>query len=468
MTARPISVPRSREMFGNVSATAILTLVAIHIVLGLAMNAAPEIATVHAIVVVLAGCCFAAFGKSLEWPCYASAYVVGSEVLWRMMHAAVFWEFGKYACCAIWLVALWRMPRRTFDTPGATYFGLLLPSIALTLVSLDISRAREEISFNLSGPLCLAIGVWFFGHVSGQLVRLDRVFLALIAPATSTAFVTAYRTVTAPTIQFGGNSNFATSGGFGPNQVAAVLGLAVFLCCFWVLYGNPRMSVRLVLISLLLFFGVQSAMTFSRGGLYGAGGAILLSCVYLFKVGRQRLTPIIALAALGLLITFVVLPRLDEFTAGRLSARFRQTRLTHRDAIIEADLRVWGEHPIFGVGPGVAKYARGLSIGAPAAHTEISRLLSEHGLFGLAALVLLIMMARKNLLLSGSPQGRALVLGVTGWAFLFMLANGMRLAAPAMVFAIASARWEGIKQPRRWRVVSRPTIASAMPVRVAL
>src|SRR6185503_7010767 len=116
----------------------------------------------------------------------------------------------------------------------------------------------------------------------------------------------------------------------------------------------PRMSVRLVLISLLLFFGVQSAMTFSRGGLYGAAGAILLSCLYLFKGGRQRVKPLIALAALALLITFVVLPQLDEFTGGRLSARFRQTRLTHRDAIIEADLRVWAEHPIFGVGPGVA------------------------------------------------------------------------------------------------------------------
>ena len=63
MAARPISLPRSLEMFGSISATDILKVLAIHIVLALAMNAAPQIATVHAIVVVLAGCCFAAFGK---------------------------------------------------------------------------------------------------------------------------------------------------------------------------------------------------------------------------------------------------------------------------------------------------------------------------------------------------------------------------------------------------------------------
>ena len=454
-------------MFGSVSASLIIKIIALHFVLALAMDRVPQLATLHALLVVLLGCWWAATEDSLEWACCASAYVAGSEVLWRMMHASVFWEFGKYACCAIWLIALWRREHRIFNGLAGAYFALLLPSVALTLGSLDLSRAREEISFNLSGPLCLTIGVWFFTNVTGRLVRLDRVLLAIMAPAASTALITAYRTVTATSIRFGGNSNFTTSGGFGPNQVAAVLGLATFVTSFWLVAGKPRLPARFVLIVLLLMYAVQSAMTYSRGGLYGAAGALIFASIYLLRDAKQRTTLLVTVPAICLLIGFVVLPQLDEFTDGTLSARFRQTRLTHRDDIIAGDLRVWAENPIFGVGPGMAKYARALSFTA-AAHTEISRLLSEHGAFGVIALLLLLAIAKNNLAAASTTSAKAFVLGATAWCFLFMLANGMRLAAPAFVFALGCATWSTGRVRTQWRVVTSPSSPRAIPVEIAM
>jgi hypothetical protein len=299
--------------------------------------------------------------------------------------------------------------------------------------------------------------------VSGRTVRLDRVFLALIAPAASTASVQAYHTLTASSITFTGSSNFVTSGGFGPNQVSAILGLAAFVTCFWLLAGKPTMPLKLTLFALVLLFGVQSALTFSRGGLYGAGGALLCSVACLLKDPRRRMAFLTIAPALALLTSFVILPALDDFTEGALSARFRKTGVTHRDEIAMADIRIWEEHPLFGIGPGMAKYARGLALGEAAAHTEVSRLLSEHGMFGMTALFFLLGIAKRNVAIASGEVSKALVLGGTAWTFLFMLANGMRLAAPALAFGICSARWYETRTAARWRVLTRALSPAAIP-----
>ena len=56
-------------------------------------------------------------------------------------------------------------------------------------------------------------------------------------------------------------------------------------------------------------------------------------------------------------------------------------------AILLADLELWARNPILGVGPGMAAWGREEILDARiSAHTEFSRLLAEHGLFGAAAL----------------------------------------------------------------------------------
>jgi hypothetical protein len=49
-----------------------------------------------------------------------------------------------------------------------------------------------------------------------------------------------------------------------------------------------------------------------------------------------------------------------------------------------------------------------------------------------------------------------------------MLANGMRLAAPSLVFAMGCAAWHQGRERMRWRVVTSPLSSAAIPVEMAI
>jgi hypothetical protein len=61
-------------------------------------------------------------------------------------------------------------------------------------------------------------------------------------------------------------SNFATSGGYGPNQVSTALGLGVFVLLYHFLTRQRLFQIKFVDEALLLFFVFRGLLTFSRGG----------------------------------------------------------------------------------------------------------------------------------------------------------------------------------------------------------
>ena len=83
----------------------VLFFILIHIPLAFLMRQLPEVATLHALLVLLLGLLWAANGQ-FHRASYAAAYIVGAEVLWRINEAGVFWEYGKYAMILVLLVAL--------------------------------------------------------------------------------------------------------------------------------------------------------------------------------------------------------------------------------------------------------------------------------------------------------------------------------------------------------------------------
>jgi O-antigen ligase len=146
---------------------------------------------------------------------------------------------------------------------------------------------------------------------------------------------------------------------------------------------------------------------------------------------RSRIVGFSAVLLFSLLIAF---PLVNAFTDGALLARFTNTDLTHRDQLLEADLLIFQEHPFFGTGPGMAAVER-----SNLAHTEFSRALSEHGLFGACALLLLIFMSVRRLWNSLPAAEKAFSAALLIWSLLYMAANGMRIAAPAFSFGFAWA-----------------------------
>lgn len=415
----------------------LLAFVGAHAPLGLLVFAFPAIATLHALSTVAVGLWLAAFGKRVKVVAYAAAYVVGSEVLWRMARADTLWETGKYSIVLFFIVALVRLRSLNVPLHPTLYFAFLLPSIIPVIMQLGIGEARKPISFNLSGPLALMISAWFCAHLKLSAKQLQQMFLALIAPVFSIAVFVLAAMLTNPDLVFTGESNRAVTGGFGPNQVSAALGAGALLALFYVLYERESNRQRFLLLGLLVFFVAQSALTFSRGGLYNAVGAALLALLFLLKAARARMNLAVVAVLLYLLGAYVLLPQIDAFTGGALQTRFESVDPTGRFELLQADLQIWSDNPILGVGPGQATPLReDLTL---VAHTEFSRLLSEHGVFGLAALVMLLLAGWRNFRRAETAKSKALAVALVGWSFIFMLNAAMRIAAPSLLFGLTLA-----------------------------
>ena len=410
---------------------------AAHAPLALAMASAEVVSTVHALLTLVVGLLWAGSGRKPERVAYVGAYIAGAEVLWRMTDARVFWEFGKYATALLFLVALFRTGRSLRPPAIGIYFLLLLPSAIFTLLDYDFYQARRELSFNLSGPFALTICVFFFSQLVVTRLSLVRLFLALLAPVIGMGAIALSGTLSVASLAaLSGSSSSATSGGFGPNQVSAVLGLGVLFAFFLIQESGLPAFLRALIFLLMIGLAAQSALTFSRGGLYMAGGAAVAASLFLMKDGTSRLKLLVVAALCFAAAKYVILPRLDAVTGGSLVARFEDVGLTGREEIAAVDLEVWGENPILGVGPGQSRLYRG----GMHAHTEFTRALAEHGALGLLALLLLLYCGWKAFREKRTARGRALSAAFIVWAMLFLGVNGMRLVAPSFAFGLAFLR----------------------------
>jgi len=445
----------------------LVALTVLHLPLGLFDYYATSAAILHPAAVFGLGMYWALQRKiRLERVALVVGYFMGVEVLWRMAQVPIFWEFGKYGSVVIMIVALLRRGQKKIPTVALVYFAALLPACVLTFVQFDLSAAKDTLSFNLSGPFFLLISCWFFSHIKVDPQQLRRLFEAFIVPLLSVAFVTLFFTVAVKDIQFTDESNFATSGGYGPNQVSAMLGLGVFLTVFSLISLRNDSKYKLFFAVAAVFFAIQSIMTFSRGGIYNAAGALMLVALFEFGDPLTATKRLIPIAAVIVLFFIFVFPFLNNFTGGNLQLRFEDTQTTHRAEIVESDIDIFLEHPVLGVGVGAAYSERQEFLGFKAAsHTEFSRLISEHGLFGLVAICCMLAMVGVNFKRSRSRVGRAFVLGAAAWAVLFMLNTGMRLAAPAAVFGMifitigAPRRQRNIRALRKARVDQNPAKA---------
>ena len=410
------------------------TLWAAHGLLGLVMHRSAAVATMHAVATLLGVFCVALASSRACHVLCAAAYVAGAEVLWRMCEVSLFWELGKYAVTTILVVALLRSTRPRLPGRILLYFMLLLPSAVISYFSFGFSNFRRAVSFNLSGALALTMAVCFCSNARLTRPELRRVFLAFVTPIVGVAAIAVLSTYTNPAIRFTTESNFLTSGGFGPNQVSSVLGLGFVLVLLYLVQAATGGLRRLLLFGLLGVLAAQSAMTFSRNGLAVAVGALLAGAPFVAaeRGQRRRLLGLVVVA--GILGAVLVLPALDAFTGGKLTKRFQDTELSHRETYFAEDLNLWLAHPLYGVGVGISRFGHS---GFAAPHTELSRLLAEHGLLGAAALLVLVAAALRRFRTAQDRAERAFLTVMLVWSFLYMTVNALRLAAPGLVFGLA-------------------------------
>jgi hypothetical protein len=422
------------------------SLVLLHVPLALAMDRYPNFATIHAVAVLGIGLVWALSGRHPQRVACTAAYIAGAEVLWRMTEARVFWGFSKYAIAALLGLALLRSLHRWLPSRlPATYFMLLLPSVWLTVDSLGLSEAaRRAISNNLSAPLALAVAALFFAQRPFSWPQVFSVAWSAIAPILGIATLAVRSTLTADNLRFVAASNNITSGDYDPNKVSILLGLGGMLGVLLAL-EERKLGLRILAAFLALLFLAQGLLTLSRGGVYSEAIGLTLAAVNYARrrrllIGRPLTVLVIALAAGSFTIV-----QLNAFTQGALVERFGDLATSGRIEIARADLQIWKENWLLGVGPGVSNDHRSQILSKfRIGHTEYTRLLAEHGILGLLAIVTLLAMLWRAYQRACSPEAKAWVIALAGWSLATMAHLGMFTAAPSFALALIMIQW-----PRR-------------------
>lgn len=413
----------------------------LHAPLAVAMREIEGLADAHRLLAVAVAAWCAFLGKSLERALIAGVYVVSAEVLWRMAGIVTIWEFSKYVSVVVFAACLGRFFRRRIGVAGpVSYVALLIPGGLLTITSLDTSTARSEIAFNLLGPLLLAVTTGVFRQVPLPWRTVRGIIWCVLGPSIGVATLALTSTLEAGLIMFTGESNFTTSGGFGPNQVSTALSFGA-LCSIWLAIEERQLVSRLAALAVALWFIVQDLLTFSRSGIYALTFALFGASCYLLRHRRHRLQVAILLSAFVVVILGVIMPKLEAFTSNNLGTRLADTEAGGRSELARADIQTWQRNFFIGAGVGMSKFYRAGPLEGQAeiaAHTEGTRLLAEHGLLGLLAFLLLVGMLVRALRQQPQIHLRAWIVAFGIWSMATMMASAMRTASIALAFGLAT------------------------------
>lgn len=418
----------------RLSTLKVFLFLAAHAPLAMAMRASSLISTAHALAAVGTALFWAVRDRHPNRVIPMMGYIVGAEILWRGTGARIFWETGKYSITVLAIILLVRfgLLRRATKIPFV-YFALLLPSLAV-LPNFD----RQLVASNLSGPLALAISVALFGTLRLSPLTFRYLSIALIAPVLGLAAISSFSTFTASNLQFTGSTKI-TSAGIGPNQVASTLGLGALFALFYAFVERRKKMLCWMMVIIALWFLGQGTLTFSRGGVANCLGAMAVGSFFLLGDRKTRGGAVVRGALAATVGLYLLFPALDAMTGGNLGRRFTDSSLTGRDKIIQGDLLAFRENPILGIGPGEAWRYHEVFFRQSGSHTEYTRLLAEHGSFGILALLLLIGMSGRPLLSRAPPLTRAFRATMIAWALLYFFHSATRLAAPSFTFGLAAA-----------------------------
>jgi len=376
----------------------------------------------------------------------AAAYIAGAEVFYRMTGAMVFYETGKYTVILFLLIGMFYKGTSSKTVPYWIYLLILIPGIVMASITLDYDVVfRKAIAFNLSGPVCLGVSALYCYYKKVSTAQFNHILMMLLMPLVATmAYLFFYTPSIGETLMGGTNANYAASGGFGPNQVSTVMGLGAFILVtrLFVIKDKLINMVDLVLLAMMSFRGM---VTFSRGGMI-TGLVSVLAFLIIYYQKQQGRAQSKMFFRMGILVIagFSIWIFTSLSTQGLLNNRYmnqdaagelKDDITTGREELIETELDAFYDYPITGVGVGKAKAYRFDETGiVSASHNEISRLLSEHGLLGLFALLILIFVP---IIFWTKFKNNYYFLAFMAFWFLTINHSAMRIALPGFVYGLA-------------------------------
>jgi len=424
-----------------------ITLILLHALIGIILYFFNSLSIVYAISIPAIGLYYIMKNQNKNNEVlFVSAYIVGSEVFLRMTGGSLLYESAKYEVMIFLALGMFYSGFSKNAIPYWIYLLLLLPGVFIAVETLNLeTNLRKAIAFNISGPICLGIASIYCYNRKILLSQLSNILLTLALPVFST---TIYLILYAPNLKdvlMGTGSNMETSGGFGPNQVATVLGIGMFIFFSRLLLESKTKLLIIVNIVVLFNITYRGFVTFSRGGMLTGFIIIILLLVYVYfnvkTYKKIKLLGFFSFMIIALVFTWLYT---SNQTGGLINKRYanqdaagrvKESNVSGRENIWDSEIADFIDHPVFGIGVGKALEVRQEKYGGViiASHSEVSRTIAEHGTLGIIAL--LIVLFTPFFLNLNNKQHIYMISLLLFW-LLTISHSAMRIAAPAFIYSL--------------------------------
>ncbi len=377
---------------------------------------------------------------------YAISYMVGSEIILRMTNGNPVYEFSKYGVMIFTLIGIYYQGISKNAVAYWLFLILLIPGVLIATMELNYTISlRKEISFNISGPVCLGICSLYTYNRKVTIEEVNNILLCVGLPIISCLI---YLTIYTPNIRdviTGTESNGLTSGGFGPNQVSTMLGLGMFIFTSRLILLSQSVFLLALNLFLTLYLTYRGFVTFSRGGMLTGFImiAVLIVTTYFLinKKKKLRMLTMIVFAAGTFTAAWLYSSNqtngmiVKRYANQDASGRAKEDLTTGRGDLAAEEFDIFLKYPVFGIGVGRNMETRYEQTGEIiVSHSEITRMIAEHGSLGVLALMILFL--TPLILYFDNKYNIYLVCFLAFWLFTINHA-AMRLAAPAFIYSLS-------------------------------
>lgn len=412
-----------------------LLFILFHIPIAIVLKEVPALGIAHAWLVLGYGAITTIIShKDSPRPLYTMGYLVGSEVVWRIcgLDPLVPWFASGYGICVLALIGISKRYSSIQKWPVIPflYILVLLPSFILVMDK-DLVFLRRSVLENILGPLVLGLVSIYLYRFPITRQHLKHFSFIAVGPICAVWALSVHSTLTSD-VFYGRSSNPEVTAGFGPNQVSNTLSYGVMLCWLLILTVLDRYRERFILLLLSFSFLFIMLLSFSRGGVVTL--ALLVPATLIMstnlKAGKKARTKTGTLVISFVVVFFVayIWSVALSVTEGSLYDRYFEGSDSGRTDILASEIALWFEHPLFGVGPGGTTAYLNVRT-----HTEFSRLLAEHGFWGIIAIVLLLIGPLRQYKGSG-PSGKIWIVAAFVFTVMYFLQAATRTVAPIVIY----------------------------------
>lgn len=424
-----------------------LNLILFHAAIGFLVYLFPFVAKIYGYAIFIGGAYYIIKKKNKNQEALiAAAYVVGSEIFLRMTGGNPLYEIAKYGVIIFIFIGMIYGGFSKSAVPYWVFLLLLVPGVVISTFVLNFdTNMRTTIAFNISGPVCLGFASLYTYRRKISLDQMNSILLSMGLPIIACVVYLTFYTPDLQDVITSTQSNFSTSGGFGPNQVATFLGLGMFIFFSRAILESRTKFMLALNLLLAVNMSYRGMITFSRGGMITGFLMIILLLLFLYyksnPKGKVKLNYIVVFIALAMVATWTY----TSFQTGGLigkryanqdaAGRVKKAQFSGREELARTEIDMFLNNPIFGVGVAKAREVRAEETGLIAAsHDEITRMLAEHGSLGIVGLLILFF---TPLFLYVENKFNMFLLCFLAFWFLTINHAAMRTAVPAFVYSLS-------------------------------